>query len=105
MALVIDECGGVLGLLTATDLLEALVGDLPAGTSEEQRIIQRSDGSWLVDGSLPIHELKELLKISDLPGGRDGPISNGSWVHHRQFAEDSFRRGSILLAGTSLRSG
>lgn len=68
MTLVVDEYGGVLGLLTATDVLEALVGELPAGPGNEQRVVVRPDGSWLIDGSLPVQELKELLKLSNLTG-------------------------------------
>lgn len=73
MALVIDEYGGVQGVLTLTDLLEAIVGDIPtAGVEEEPRAIQREDGSWLVDGMLPIEEFKEIFEIEALPSEEQG---------------------------------
>lgn len=68
VALVIDEYGGLQGLVTATDLLEALVGDLPLPESiAEPEVVHRPDGSLLIDGALPIDELKSLLGIAELP--------------------------------------
>ncbi len=68
IALVIDEYGGVLGLITINDILEHIVGDLPlADEPDEAMIVQREDGSWLVDGMLPVEELRELLAVEDLP--------------------------------------
>ena len=67
-ALVIDEHGGFQGLVTTSDILEAIVGDIPArGESEEADIIQREDGSWLVDGKVLADELKEFLDVDHLP--------------------------------------
>lgn len=69
IAMVIDEFGGILGLVTTTDLLEAIVGDLPeAGETEDPDVVRREDGSWLLDGMLPVVEFKELLELKDLPG-------------------------------------
>lgn len=68
IALVIDEYGGVLGLITINDILEHIVGDLPlADEPDEAMIVQREDGSWLVDGMLPVEELRELLTVEELP--------------------------------------
>jgi putative hemolysin len=73
LALVVDEYGGVQGLVTPIDLLEALVGDLPdAGMAAEPAVVRREDGSWLVDGMLPADELKTLLPIGTLPGEETG---------------------------------
>lgn len=67
VALVIDEYGGLQGLVTATDLLEALVGDLPLPESiAEPEVVRRPDGTLLIDGALPIDELKSLLGVSKL---------------------------------------
>jgi putative hemolysin len=67
-ALVIDEYGGFEGLLTIEDILEAIVGDIPApGEVVEPEAVQREDGSWLLDGMLPVDEVKELLGIDSLP--------------------------------------
>jgi len=67
-ALVIDEYGGLLGLVTLFDVLEAIVGELPAQDEiGEPEIIRRDDGSYLLDGLLPIDELKDLFDINQLP--------------------------------------
>jgi putative hemolysin len=67
-ACVIDEHGGFQGLVTTSDILEAIVGDIPArGEGGEADIIQREDGSWLVDGTVLADELKEFLAVDRLP--------------------------------------
>jgi len=67
-ALVIDEHGGFQGLVTTSDILEAIVGDIPArGEGHEADVIRREDGSWLVDGTVLADELKELLDRDRLP--------------------------------------
>jgi putative hemolysin len=74
MAFVVDEYGVIQGLVTLTDILQALVGDLPsAGEAAEPQSVQREDGSWLLDGMLPIYQFKELLDIQqELPGEQRG---------------------------------
>jgi putative hemolysin len=71
MAFVVDEYGVIQGLVTLTDILQALVGDLPSAEDmEEPMAVQREDGSWLLDGMLPIHQFKEVMEIDErvLPG-------------------------------------
>src|SRR5436190_16807668 len=68
MAMVVDEYGDLEGLVTLTDILEALVGDIPEVGDTDQRIVRREDGTWLVDGMLGLDELKQVLGISVLPG-------------------------------------
>ncbi len=70
IALVIDEYGGLEGLVTLNDLLEAIVGDF--GRTTEPEIIQRADGSWLIDGTLSTAELMELLQVDSLPHDEAG---------------------------------
>lgn len=70
IALVIDEHGELEGVITLNDVLEALVGvlpslDEPAGDSEA---VRREDGSWLLDGAMPVNRFKEILGIKELPG-------------------------------------
>lgn len=68
LALVTDEYGGIEGLVTLNDLVEAMVGNLPEDDEKnEPLVIQREDGSWLLDGLLSIDELKEVLDIETLP--------------------------------------
>jgi len=71
IAVVLDEYGAVQGLLTLTDLLEAIVGDMPAAgdEAEEPRAVQRGDGSWLFDGLTPLEEFQERLQLTSLPTG------------------------------------
>jgi putative hemolysin len=66
--LVIDEFGGVTGLLTINDVSEEIVGDFEIG---EPQITQRQDGSWLLDGMLDIDEFKEIFNMKELPNEDD----------------------------------
>jgi putative hemolysin len=68
VAIVLDEHGAMVGIVTLHDVLEAIVGDLPfADEPDEPLLIERDDGSWLVDGSLPIAEFKTAFRVEDLP--------------------------------------
>ncbi len=73
LAIVVDERGNVEGLVTPTDVLEALVGDVPGeyGAGGDPDIVRRPDGSWLVDGLFSAEELQGRLGLRDLPGGED----------------------------------
>ncbi|MCE5286983.1 MAG: hemolysin family protein [Pelosinus sp.] len=72
MAFVIDEYGGFLGLVTINDILEHIVGDIPSlHAGEEPEIVQRDDGSWLLDGMVSVEQLKELFNMEELPGEDD----------------------------------
>ena len=67
MVMISDEYGAVLGLVTAADLLEAIAGD--AALSEDEAIaqpVERADGSWLIDGMMPIDEFQEDLEVRGL---------------------------------------
>jgi len=67
-ALVIDEYGGLLGMVTLYDVLKAIVGDISGpGDTGEPQAVQREDGSWLLDGLLDIVVLKDILDVDDLP--------------------------------------
>lgn len=84
-ALIVDEYGELQGLVTLTDVLISIVGELPSsGIAEEQDIIVREDGSWLIDGSVAIERLKFVLEIDeDLPGEEDNAFNTlGGFVMH-----------------------
>ncbi len=66
-ALVANEFGVTEGLVTLSDLMGTVVGDVLSGAAEAPLALQRSDGSWLLDGLLAIDEMKEVLGIADLP--------------------------------------
>jgi putative hemolysin len=69
VALLIDEYGGIEGLVTSFDVLESIVGDIPSMEEiDEPPIVQRADGSWLVDGLLTVEEFSRAFNIDSLPG-------------------------------------
>lgn len=71
VAVVLDEFGAVRGLLTMTDLVKAIVGDMPGGGDPTgPGSVRREDGSWLLDGLLNFEEFRRLVGI-DRPPGRD----------------------------------
>ncbi len=68
LALVMDEFGGLLGMVTLFDVMEAIVGEISVlGRAVEPLATQREDGSWLIDGALPVDRFKELLGVDALP--------------------------------------
>lgn len=77
IALVLSEYGGVEGIVTLIDIMEAIVGDLPSLREiAEAQPFQREDGSWLLDGLISIDEAKEIFEIeADLPGEENNTFS------------------------------
>ena len=67
MAFAIDEYGEVEGLVTLQDLLEALTGEFQTSNSDDAWSVQREDGSWLLDGIIPVPELKDCLGLKAVP--------------------------------------
>jgi putative hemolysin len=63
LLLVIDEFGSLQGLITLDDIIEEIVGDIEV----EQQATQRQDGSWLLDGLLPVDDFKDIFKLGELP--------------------------------------
>ncbi len=68
LVFVVDEYGVVQGVLTPRDLLEAITGELQVGAQADAWATQREDGSWLLDGVMPLGELKARLDMDELPG-------------------------------------
>lgn len=71
-AMVVDEYGGIQGLLSLHDLVEAITGDLGETQKGNDEAVQRPDGSWLLDGALPVHQVRNLLHLGPLPGEEAG---------------------------------
>ena len=84
VAVVIEEFGGVEGLVTPTDILEALVGELPGqGDVEEPMVVRREDGSWSFDAATDLDEVKLRLGIEFLEGQKDSYQTIAGYVVYR----------------------
>jgi putative hemolysin len=82
IALVVDEYGGIEGLLTHHDVLEAIAGEIPPSERHtDPMAVQRPDGSWLLDGMLAVEEFKDIFNLETLPGEkRDAYQTLGGFV-------------------------
>ncbi len=67
MVFVVDEYGEVQGVITLRDVLEAITGEFTPAEAADAWAVQREDGSWLIDGLIPVPELKDRLEIKALP--------------------------------------
>ncbi len=73
MALVVDEYGVIQGMVTLNDIMVEIVGDVPSAEDlEDPQAVQREDGSWLLDGMLPVDEFFEIFQIDELPAEHRG---------------------------------
>ena len=72
MVFVADEYGEVLGIITIQNLLEALAGEFKPRDPEDVWAVRREDGSWLLDGLIPIPELKDRLELHSVPDENKG---------------------------------
>jgi len=77
LALVVDEYGDILGMVTVNDLIGAVLGRIQSmeDAEDEALIVERADGSWLIDGRLAVEELRELLNVQALPGEDDNDFT------------------------------
>jgi len=122
IAIVIDEYGGLQGLVTIIDILEAIVGDIPiTGERDGLEAVQRKDGSWLLDGMLPVDEFRDIFRLNELPGegkshyetmsgfvmtylGRipsEGDTFDWAGMHFEVLDMDGFRVDKILVVPAS----
>lgn len=87
LALVVDEYGDIDGLVTINDLLAAVVGKAitPIIDTREAPIVQRVDGSYLIDGSLSADDLRELLHLTQLPNEEDHDFHTAAGMMMAQF--------------------
>ena len=67
LAVVVDEYGEIQGVVTPQDLLEAIAGEFKTPSNEDAWAVQRGDGTWLLDGLIPIPELKDRLGLPTAP--------------------------------------
>ena len=82
IAIVIDEYGATEGIVTLSDILEAITGELPArGEELELDLVRRGDGSWLVDGAYPIDEFEDRLRLRGLRNDGDYDTVAGYALH------------------------
>ena len=101
MALVMDEFGAVEGVVTVTDMLEALVGHLPANANDAASVfVARADGSWLVEGSASMEEVMARFALDPLPAEEAGAYHTlGGFVMARlgrvPVAADHFEWGGM----------
>ncbi|MEN9760272.1 MAG: hypothetical protein RI906_98 [Pseudomonadota bacterium] len=72
MAFVVDEYGEALGLVTLKDLIEAITGEFKPRDPTQSWAVLRDDGSWLLDGHIPIPELKDRLQLATVPDEEKG---------------------------------
>ncbi|MBM3161852.1 MAG: HlyC/CorC family transporter [Chlorobi bacterium] len=67
MVFVVDEYGEIQGLVTLQDLLEAVTGEFVPRNLEDSWAVEREDGTWLLDGMIPVPELKDTLDLTSVP--------------------------------------
>ncbi|ACB95852.1 hemolysin family protein [Beijerinckia indica] len=107
LALVVDEYGSLEGIVTQTDLLEAIAGDLAATEDDTPDIVERADGSLLIEGMMPAHEAFERLGVKDRPEEEDYHTLAGFALHQlehlpevgEEFSWDGWRFEIVDMDG------
>ncbi len=102
MALVVDEYGDIQGIVTVKDLIEAITGEFQTDHEEDAYAIQREDGSWLLDGLISSHDLKDRLQIKLLPHEDRGLYNTISGLIMMQLGRIPKPTDKIECAGWSL---
>ncbi len=102
MALVVDEYGDIQGIVTVKDLIEAITGEFQTDHEEDAYAIQREDGSWLLDGLISSHDLKDRLQIKALPHEDRGLYNTISGLIMMQLGRIPKPTDKIECAGWSL---
>jgi putative hemolysin len=94
-AVIVDEHGSIEGVVTPSDILTAIAGELPEAASEEPaEAVARDDSSWLVDGSMSIDDVERLLKQGNMRSGDDYTTVAGfvlAQLGHLPTTGESFR--------------
>jgi CBS domain containing-hemolysin-like protein len=95
LALVVDEYGGTVGLVTLENVLEELVGQIQDEFDQETPLLVKKDErTWLVDGSLPLHDLADVMGE---PIDEEGVTTSSGWVTHRLGGFP--KQGDVLRVG------
>jgi len=106
MAMVVDEYGGIVGLVTLEDIVEQIVGDIEEvhGVAPEQTVRRLADGEYLIDGDLSIHDWVEAFKI-DLSGQRISTVGGFvvSLLGHIPVAGDSVTYRNLRFTVVEMR--
>jgi putative hemolysin len=75
LALIVDEYGEIQGLVTMNDVMEAIVGDIPSAEQpRELDAVRREDGSWLLDGMLPLEKFRQIFGVEEMPEEAAGNV-------------------------------
>jgi len=100
VAIVLDEYGGMDGIVTPTDILEGLVGELPEiGDAEEPLIFRRQDGSWSVDAALDLDELRIAVGIDIFEGQKQGVFQTVAGYVTERLAKAPALGDAIVASG------
>jgi len=94
-AVIVDEHGSIEGVVTPSDILTAIAGELPEAAKEEQpEAIVRDDQSWLIDGGMPIDDVERTLGVGNMRSGDDYTTLAGfvlAQLGHLPTTGESFR--------------
>jgi len=82
IAVVADEYGSIQGLVSVTDIVESITGELPEAGDISGKPVKRADGSWLIDGMMPIDEVENLIGVRNMKGEGDFHTLAGFVVDH-----------------------
>ena len=100
LATVLDEYGVLQGIVTQTDLLEAIAGELPEVEGEEPGIVERADGSLLIDGMLSAPDAFDRLGLKERPEGDFHTVAGfalSAFGHFRKPEKSSNMRGFEII--------
>ena len=100
MVFVVDEYGVVQGLLTPLDMLEAITGELSPHAAVDAWATQREDGAWLIDGAMPVTELKSRLDIDELPDEDKGRYNTVAGLMQTVAGDLLAQADSVECAGS-----
>ena len=102
MAFVVDEYGSLEGLVTLQDIFDSLIGEIATDGEEISEPVQRDDGSWLLEGDTPIHELRDYLGLEEVPEQDSGRYHTISGLILLLLGKMPVAGDSVLISGWKL---